>query len=120
MVLANDNMWGYPSDIIVRYKVRWIEMAIVLPVWTTMMVYYVEGDYGHLMEEQHGKVQDRTAFKGHCFSFVMPWEDIIRNLTAVLSKDALTEVPRPPEVLRFLFTSYRYDRHCLQEEVEQK
>ena len=49
MSLCNDNMWGYASGIITAYKVRWIEMAAILPFWTSMIVYYVEGDYGHLM-----------------------------------------------------------------------
>ena len=42
MALANDNMWGYATDLITRYQVRWIEMAAVLPYWTTMIVYYVK------------------------------------------------------------------------------
>ena len=46
MAVANDNMWGYVTDIITRYQVRWIEMAAVLPYWTCMIVYYVEGDRG--------------------------------------------------------------------------
>ena len=41
MALANDNMFGYTSSLLVKYKVRWIEMAAVLPIWTSMIVYYV-------------------------------------------------------------------------------
>ena len=44
MALGNDNMWGYVTSLIARYKVRWIEMAAILPCWTSMIVYYVEGD----------------------------------------------------------------------------
>lgn len=29
--LSNDNMWGYVASITMRYQVRWIEMAAVLP-----------------------------------------------------------------------------------------
>ena len=54
MALANDNFWGYTTDIIQRYRVRWIEAAIVSPCWTNLVVYYVEGDFGHLMSEQLG------------------------------------------------------------------
>ena len=64
MVLANDNFIGYTSDIITRYGVRWIEAAIVSPCWTNIMVYYVEGDYGHLMGEELGKQQFRTVVRG--------------------------------------------------------
>ena len=52
MALANDNMWGYVTDLITRYQVRWIEMAAVLPYWTCMIVYCVEayrGDMGEIL-----------------------------------------------------------------------
>ena len=55
MALCNDNMWGYSTDLIVTHKVRWIEAAAVLPCWTSMIVYYVEESYGHLLEEQVGR-----------------------------------------------------------------
>ena len=51
MGLCNDNLWGYVTDIIYRHKVRWLEMAVVAPVWTSMMIFYVEGDGGHLFNE---------------------------------------------------------------------
>ena len=38
MGLCNDNFWGFTSDIIYKYRVRWIEAAIVSPCWTTMLV----------------------------------------------------------------------------------
>ena len=41
MSLCNDNLWGYATAIITRYKVRWIEMAAVLPVWTNMIVWHI-------------------------------------------------------------------------------
>ena len=31
MILGNDNFWGYTIDIIAKYKVRWMEAAIVNP-----------------------------------------------------------------------------------------
>ena len=34
MALGNDNYWGYTTEFIYRYEVRWIEMAIVMPLWT--------------------------------------------------------------------------------------
>ena len=82
MALGNDNMWGYVTSLIARYKVRWIEMAAVIPCWTSMIVYYVEGDHGHTMTEHVGKASYRTAVRGHCYSFIMPWEDIVRSMNA--------------------------------------
>ena len=69
MVLANDNFIGYTSDIITRYGVRWIEAAIVNPCWTNIMVYYVEGDHGHLMGEELGKHWQKP--KAHFFELCM-------------------------------------------------
>ena len=34
MALVNDNYWGYTTEFIYRYEVRWIEVAIVMPLWT--------------------------------------------------------------------------------------
>ena len=59
MGLCNDNLWGYVTDIIYRHKVRWLEMAVVAPVWTSMMIFYVEGDGGHLFNEV---LQARVGF----------------------------------------------------------
>ena len=56
MALSNDNMWGYSTSLVVKHKVRWIEMAAALPYWTSMIVYYVEGDYGHLMGEEVNRI----------------------------------------------------------------
>ena len=64
MGLANDNWWGYTTEILWKYQVRWIELAIASPCFTSMMVLYVEGDYGHLMNEVVGKQQNRTIIKG--------------------------------------------------------
>ena len=77
MCLANDNYWGYTTEIIYQYQVRWIEAAIVAPCWTTMVVYYVEGDGGHLMTEKMGQQQFRIVVRGTCVSYHMPWEDIM-------------------------------------------
>ena len=78
--LCNDNFWGYTTDIITRYKVRWIEAAIVNPCWTSMIVYYVEGDRGHLLTEEVGRQRFRTIVRGSCCSYHMPWEDILEVL----------------------------------------
>ena len=67
-----------------------------------MLVYYVEGDRGHLMNEELGKQQFRTVVRGSCCSFHMPWEDIIECLQRnCLDKD-VTEVPRLAEVMKYV------------------
>ena len=47
MGLCNDNFWGYTTSLLTTLDVRWIEAAIVNPYWTTMLIYYIEGDRGH-------------------------------------------------------------------------
>ena len=64
MALANDNFIGYTTDLIPRFKVRWLEAAIVTPVWTSVLIYYVEGDHGHLFNEELGRQQSRTVVRG--------------------------------------------------------
>ena len=72
MALANDNLWGYVSHVIYKHKVRWIEAAVAMPAWTCMLMFYLEADHGHLMEEVLKHAQYRTAERGNCFSMQMP------------------------------------------------
>ena len=97
MALANDNMWGYVPSIIMQYQVRWIEMTAVMPYWTCMIVYYVEGDHGHLMNEVVKQQQARTAVRGQAFSFIMPWEEIVKSL-----HHRVKAIPRDPECLKYM------------------
>ena len=102
MSLCNDNFWGYTTDIIGKYKVRWIEAAIVSPCWTAMLVYYVEGDWGHLMTEELGAQKYRTVVRGNCFSFHMPWEDILESLQQTCEDKDLTCLPRDEQCLKYM------------------
>ena len=102
MGLANDNFWGYTSDILYRYQVRWVEAAIVAPIWTTMIVYYVEGDGGHLMTESFGQQRARTVVRGSCYSYHMPWEDIMEQLIRHDSDRNAHVIPRPQECLKYI------------------
>jgi len=104
MALANDNFWGYTCDIIAMYKVRWIEMAAVLPLFTTMIVFYVEGHEGHTMNAVVGQQEWRTAVKGQCFSFVMPWSQIIREFDKRMQNQRdLADLPRNGNTLKYIF-----------------
>ena len=42
-----------------------------------MVVYYVEGDGGHLLTEKVGRQQFRIVVRGTCVSYHMPWADIM-------------------------------------------
>ena len=45
-----------------------------------VIVYYVEGDGGHLLNEKMGQPGFRTAVRGSCQSYSMPWEEIMEDL----------------------------------------
>ena len=69
-----------------------------------MIVYYVEGHEGHVMNEEFGKQQWRTAVRGQCFSFVMPWSQILREFNQRPGSDAkLADLPRDADTLHYLF-----------------
>ena len=105
MALANDNCYGYALLIIYRWQVRWIEAAAACPCWTTLMVFYLEEDHGHLMQETMFQQQFKTGSRGNVMSFHMPWEDIIKNLLATEARTSLTAspedqgLPHDPDVL---------------------
>ena len=103
MVLANDNFWGYTSDVIYKYGVTWLEAAIVQPCFTSILVCYVEGDYGHLMGEELHQQKFRTKVRGTAHSFHMPWQDILEELQRnCMSEDAAMVLPRKPECLKYV------------------
>ena len=73
MAMGNHNYIGYCSETLVRYKVRFIEAAIVCPVWTSLICFYMEEDRGHLMKEGLHAARHRIGVRGNIFSFLMPW-----------------------------------------------
>ena len=48
-----------------------------------VIVYYVEGDGGHLLNEKMGQPGFRTAVRGSCQSYSMPWEEIMEDLVCL-------------------------------------
>ena len=76
MAHANDNYYGYALKLLVDKRITWLECAAASLVWTTIMVYYLEAPYGHLMLEEMEGAQARTAGRGNLFSFELPWEDV--------------------------------------------
>jgi hypothetical protein len=99
MALANDNFWGFPPDIIYRWKVRWLEAAAASPVFTCLITYYVEGDRGHLLQEEHLQQKGAVAVRGNAFSYGMPWEDITDALSKMCDDKALVDLPHTDTVL---------------------
>ncbi|CAE8629629.1 unnamed protein product, partial [Polarella glacialis] len=98
MALASDNFIGYLPKMIYDLKVRWIEAAVACPCWTMQTLYYLEGDRGHLLEEEVFNQKARTGVRGNIFSFHMPWEDIIGSLEGAVGNEELVS-PHPPSVL---------------------
>ena len=52
MSLANDHMYGYVGKLLAEKHVTWLECAAASLVWSTILVYYLEAPYGHLMQEK--------------------------------------------------------------------
>ena len=102
MALSNDNFIGYTSDIIARYKVRWLEAAIVQPCWTNILIYYVEGDHGHLMNENMQNQRSRTVVRGGCVSYRMPWEDVLESLKQNMTDKDFMTYPLRQECLKYV------------------
>jgi hypothetical protein len=71
MSLVNDNFGGYTTDVIARYRVTLLEAAIVSPCRTTMLTCCVEGDKGHLVNEELGRQSFWTRVRGSACSFHM-------------------------------------------------
>ena len=69
-----------------------------------MIVYYVEGDYGHLMNETTHRPRWRTAVHGHCFSFIMPWETICKDLAHKLKAKDFAFLPHDEECLSYMLS----------------
>ena len=99
MSIANDHYYGYVHKYLIDNEVTWLECAASSVCWSTMLVYYLEVPYGHLMKDIMGAAQGRTEVRGNLFSFALPWEDIEKCCDAVLT-DA--KLPHDEETLALL------------------
>ena len=68
------------------------------------MVYYVEGDFGYLMNESLKGPRWRTKVRGHCFSFIMPWETIVKDMEGKVRRKDFSFLPRDDECLSYLLS----------------
>ena len=64
MALANDNYYGYALKLLVEKRITWLECAAASLVWTTIMVFYMEEPYVHLMLEEMEGALARAAALG--------------------------------------------------------
>lgn len=81
--LANDNFIGYAHAFIVAQKVTWLEATIASPVFSGLITYYIEGDQGdkhNLMQVPVGHAQKSWGVRGNLFSFLLPWDEVLRQL----------------------------------------
>ena len=95
MSLVNDHYYGFVDRFIVENEVTWLELATCSPIWTTLMVYYIEAPYGNTMNTTVGGASGRTAVKGNLFSFPLAMEDMARSVT-----EAMTQSGRMPAHVR--------------------
>ena len=72
MAIANDKYYGYIKFLLVSKQVTWLEKACASLCWSTILVYYLEEPYGHLMLEHVSGAQSRVQVRGNLFSFTMP------------------------------------------------
>ena len=82
--LANDNVIGYVHAYIVEKKVTWLEATIACPVFTGLVTYFVEGrahERGHMMKEPLARPQRAWAVRGNLFSFLLPWDRVMQQLS---------------------------------------
>ena len=98
--LANDNFYGFADGTIVKYGVRWIELAAASPILNCIVCYYVEGDRGHLLDEKAFQRRDPINVRGNAYSFAMPWENIAEKLGQVVEgRVNWDELPQREELL---------------------
>ena len=98
--IANDNYYGYVCKLLTEKSVTWLECAAASLCWSTILVYYLEEPYGHLMLESMEGAQARIQVRGNLFSFSMPWEDIENACLEALRASGcpgVSESPLTPE-----------------------
>ena len=81
--LACDNYIGYVHKFIVDEKVTWLEATIAAPVFSGLITYYIEGpprERHNLMDSTLGKAARSYGVRGNIFSFLLPWEHVLRQL----------------------------------------
>ena len=94
--LANDNYISYQHEFIVKNKVTWLEATIACPIFTGLIVYYVEGtpnQRGHMMMETLANPQRAYSVRGNVFSFMLPWDTVMANLSRAFAAGDFSQWP---------------------------
>jgi len=94
--LCNDNFISYQHRYIVENCVTWLEATIACPVFTGLITYYIEGSSdqrGHLMSESLGNLKRSYAVRGNCFSFLLPWDTVMKKLSRSFARGDFTQWP---------------------------
>ena len=80
------------------------------PFFSSLVTYYVEGkgkERHHLAGEELGRLERAYASRGSIYSYILPWESILRAAAKVTSVDVFKSWPHPPHVvahmIRFIF-----------------
>ena len=74
---------------------RDFEATIACPVFTALIVYYIEGSSEHrhhLMEEIVAKPERAYGVRGCLFSFLMPWEKLHADINRVFGEGDVTSL----------------------------
>ena len=93
--LANDNFQGYAHAFIVKNQVRWIEVVAACPLFTSIIVYYIEGEKQHLVNTDLGSQERTYVVRGNVFSFLMPWEQIQMHMHEFVIDEEMSTWPLP-------------------------
>ena len=93
-------------------KVTWLEATIAAPVFSGLVTYYIEGGPSqrrNLIDTRLGAPERSYKVRGNLFSFLLPWEDVMRRLSEKCEEGDLSEWPWSPEamceVVRVKFTN---------------
>ena len=86
-----------------------------------MLVCYVEGDMGHLLNEELHNPQFRTRVRGTACSFHMPWSEILDELQRhCIQRDICEVLPRNPECLKYILRVHlRVDKGSMERALKQ-
>ena len=101
--LACDNYIGYVHKFIIDEKVTWLEATIAAPVFSGLITYYIEGpprERHNLMDSTLGKAVRSYGLRGNIFSFLLPWEHVLRQLFEKVEDGDLAEWPLHPHAVR--------------------
>ncbi len=94
--ICNDNYISYQHQLIVQKRATWLEATVACPIFSGLMTYYIEGEphqRGHLMEEVIGNPQRGYAVRGICFSFLLPWDKVMKKLSQAFAQGDFTAWP---------------------------